>query len=350
MNLATLGFFRGACSLPELIARQHRPMQAPRQTSAVRSGTQVAHAPELVLTQRLANASPVVAQLVQLQRAADARPPSGPVMQRKPFIRNAEGQRIDIGPKAMTLGDLITLSQTLDDDAAIETAVAEIQRRRALLPDGQEFAEGMFSGTYESTVDRNWADLHVVGELGGNLDPADLRTIFGNLNEAMTLHHSVSGIPGELEWHPTGAVVTKQIVELLGEALGSWSDWIRARSAKSDRKKADARGDNPERNKLDPKLAPEMVPEHLAYLRSLKGKSGLSIAVGGGMALPEGIEALPVDEQVAALNQSMIDGSEAGDARFAQYEEGLLDDDMPGPSMRIKMHHKHLPKLISKLP
>ena len=98
------------------------------------------------------------------------------------------------------------------------------------------------------------------------------------------------------------------------------------------------------------KLDGWMVPEHMAYLRSLKGKAGIDIAVLAGMPKPPGIGALPPDQQVAALEQSMVDGSDAGNARLAQYEAGLLDDDAPGPSMRIRVDHTHLPALVKKLP
>ncbi len=335
------------------------PDYAPRQPTAARARASVVRpaqnmamhgaAATLARFQTAADRSGAVGQLMSLQRAADTRPQGSPI-QLKPIIRDDTGAKVDIGPKAMTLRALITLSDTLADETAIATAINEIGRRSALLPAGGPFAEGMFGGTYESDVDRNWADLHVVGELGGSLNPANLKTIFRRLYIDMKAHHAVSGVVGTLEWHPTGAVVTKQIAELLGEALGSWAEWWNARSAKMARKKADASGENPPRDKMAAKLDPALVPEHLAYLRSLKGRSGLDIAVSGGMPLPEGIHDLPEDAQMAALEQSMIDESLAGEARFDQYEAGLLDPDAPGPSMRIRMAHTHLPKLISKLP
>lgn len=218
-------------------------------------------------------------------------------------------------------------------------------------PTEKEFQLGMFSGTYISGPQINWADLHVVGEMGAKIDNNNLKQILIFLYRKMKAHEEITGIPGTLEWHPTGAVVTKQVVMLLGESVGAWGQWFKAQALKKLRKRKD-KAENVKRDKMAQKLDTSLLPETMAYLRSLKGKEGVDISVLAGMPKPDGIRDLETpEEQMAALEQNMVDGTEAGDARLAQYESAMQDSENElGPSMRLKISYLHLPKMIGKIP
>jgi len=220
-----------------------------------------------------------------------------------------------------------------------------------------ELSEGVFSGTYECSPDRNWADLHVVGATGGKADPSALFRYFNTVYQLMLGHFKFTGVPGVLEWHPTGAVVTKQIVELLGESLGSWKQWVAAKYEQKKRKSADKKSDRT-RNKLAGKINPEIVPEHMHFLKSLKGAEGLSIGAVGLPVPPEVMELLrsekgqqmKAEEVEALMRPDMTSDSPAGNAALESYEQALKDpEQQDGPSLIIKLDFRQLPKLMAKL-
>lgn len=220
-----------------------------------------------------------------------------------------------------------------------------------------EIHEGVFSGSFECGPDRNWADLHVVGATGGRADPGALLRYFKTVHQLMLDHFKFTQVPGVLEWHPTGAVVTKQIIELLGESIGSWTEWGKAKYEQKKRRNADKKSNLP-RNKLAGKISPEFVPEHLHFLKSLKNAKGLSIGARG-LPIPEEIKALlrsdkaqhmKPEEIEALMSPDLTSNSLQGNAALLSYEQALEDPEQEeGPSLVIKLDFRQLPKLMKKL-
>ncbi|MGC3936409.1 hypothetical protein ACOTTU_01240 [Roseobacter sp. EG26] len=262
------------------------------------------------------------------------------------------------GPETVARTDL-----DLDRDAGAGALVEPEPEVEAVAQDVPEFfsnslKHGVFSGTIETGPNRNWADLHVTGKIGEPANPGDLKAYFQELYSLMAGHHRFSGVVGVLEWHPTGAVVTKQIVELLGSSLGGWFEWAKGFAAQKRRKSA-AQKSGVKRQNLAGKIDRDVVPEHMHFMKSLKGAEGVSIGYKGGpisdedraiLSNPETNAGL-TDEQIhTMMNPNMLADTEGAKTAMDAYEEVLMDDQNPvGPSLIITLDYRKLPDLIKKL-
>ncbi|MBW4707714.1 hypothetical protein KX928_07935 [Roseobacter sp. YSTF-M11] len=334
---------------------------------------------------RKAKASPSTAALGALQRRADARAGSlmpvqrvvGAGLEPGTRVRDGTGRRGRIVVSDNNATDSysvefegsdgpVTVARTdldLDVDAGAG-AVAEPQIvEDHPPPDDVEFhktplKQGVFTGSIETGPNRNWADLHVTGEIGQPANPDDLKAYFEDLYRLMLGHHKFSGVPGVLEWHPTGAVVTKQIVELLGASLGGWYHWAQGLAAQKMRKAA-AQKSGVDRNNLAGKMDRDIVPEHMHFLKSLRGTKGLEIGYKGGPISQENQDILRdpeqnkqlTDEQInAMMTPDMLGDTEGAKTALEAYEGVLMDDQNPvGPSLIIILDYRRLPSLIKKL-
>lgn len=251
-----------------------------------------------------------------------------------------------------------------DQNVVVPEILPDVLALDAPAPVGPDFlkttlSRGLFEGTLEIGPARNWADLHVKASKDGHVDPADLIAIFEEVYEAMAAHHGLTGVPGTLEWHPTGAVVTKQIVELLGGSLGGWFQWVQGTFAQKRRKKA-AKRSGIERDKQSSKIDRDLVPEHMHFLKSLRGKEGIGVSYQGWQIPAEILEKLRDPAILDALSQEEVDKmilppDMMGDDPYAEasmdaYEAALLDDEQEaGPSLIIMLDYSKLPSLIKTL-
>ena len=307
--------------------------------------------------QHLADGAPQPHMMIQAQQLADSHserqvPLGGETIQRK------EVKVLKGSPPGSSAWVLLRTDDTHDiyDDGeapVLDQEVPDASEQVIVVP----IKEGVFSGTFERGPNRNWADLHVTGAINGKAEPGALLMYFRTVYNLMLAHYQSDNVPGILEWHPTGAVVTKQIVELLGESLGSWWHWMRANNEQRKRRNND-RLENRQRNNLAGKISPEFIPEHLHYLKSLKNKEGLYIGVRG-LPIPDDIreylqseegQQLSAEEIEMLLSPDITSDSEPGKASLAMYEQALHNPEMEeGPSLVIKLSFTHLPKLIDKL-
>lgn len=222
----------------------------------------------------------------------------------------------------------------------------------------QSLAIGVFSGTWVTGKDstgkeQNSVDLHVTGELGKSMNKQDLLAYLKTANALMQSHQENTGTPGELEWHPTGAVVTKGAVQLLSESLGgqTMSGSLNKTSAQMNafwRKNNPFSSGQQPRNKMADRIDKDVQPEYFSYLKALKGVPGVSITpITQGKV--EGFHQLSDEEQVKAFDQNMLEDSNRGKERFQQYSNEYNADPDFVPSLRIKVDQQHIPALIAIL-
>ena len=205
---------------------------------------------------------------------------------------------------------------------------------------------GICNGTIEVSSLRSWADFHVTGELGGSLDKAVLIERLDFIRHLFTVAGTYTGVEGEIELHPTGAVVTKQLITLVAQACGSSYSNFKALTAMKWRKL----GKQPERNKLAAKIDDDMLSEYFSFLKSLRGIAGLKIVPTGAMPLPKGIRSMREDQQVAELERNMLENSESGTNRFSQYREAYVQSSGEAiPSMKVFIRARHIPALLQVL-
>lgn len=206
---------------------------------------------------------------------------------------------------------------------------------------------GICNGTIEVNANRSWADFHVTGEMGGSLRRDVLIERLTFIGDTFATAQRFSLVEGELELHPTGAVVTKQLITLLAQACGKTGWSYLAAVAQMKKRKF---GTQPDRNKLAPKIDDDLLPEYFNFLASLKGVAGVRVIPTGAMPLPQGIRQMNEQQQVAALEENMLDDSASSNRRFTQYRqtyEAAQGDAVP--SMRVHIRARHIAALLGVL-
>jgi hypothetical protein len=230
-------------------------------------------------------------------------------------------------------------------------AVLNLNPDPVAAPNGQSILVGLIRGTY--TAPDNKANLDVdAGNADRHLTRADMLEVAEGLDTVMRARLGYANAqPGVLELHPTGAVVTKTVVELLGGALGgSWSK-LKAWFARGSRIAKWAKEGKPAIDKKAPKLHPDTLPEHFALLDSLRGDGTVSIQP----VLP-GTYKAGTDHE---FFQDMMLTTAEGNARYEKYKQHAADnpghdeEDLTGgtlgASLIVKLTHDRLPAVIEVL-
>ena len=230
--------------------------------------------------------------------------------------------------------DLGRLSMT--SKGTNEIADKEMLRRLVKRP----FSKGVFSGEHEVGPGKNLADLHVTGEMGGSMGSSDLIFILSHLYEWLEACHKETGVCGVLEWHPTGAVVTKQVVELLAAAFGGWFGLGKALMLKKWRKM----NENKVRNKFAMLMDEDILPEYFAFLNCIKGIPGVTITAVG---IPKN-NSLSVAEQTKAFYQNLLEETPRGETRFCQYQQQYTSGN-ENLSIKVRIDYYLIPKLIKAI-
>lgn len=213
--------------------------------------------------------------------------------------------------------------------------------------DDVSIRRGLIKGTYKPGT--NEADLHVDPDSGEGLSltAEDMLAVVQYLNVAMRERQEAHGPRGKISLHPQGAAVTKMVVELLGEALGSFFSKNLARAKKKYRGKITA---NKKANMLDPRI----LPEHFSYLDSLRGENKVSIA-------PEIFSQRPEykPKSLEEFEQDMMATTKEGTARYEKYKNFLQDEEerakgegeatSTGASLNITLFADQLPAIIALL-
>ena len=203
----------------------------------------------------------------------------------------------------------------------------------------EELPEGVFTCTYVRQLHLNWADLHVQGELGGSIDNSHLISILTKLYTRMKFWHELAGVSGFLEWHPTGAVVTKQVVELLACSLGGGLKVGYALACQKWRKFRE----KGKRNKFVQLIDEDILPEFFAFLDSLIGVPGIKI-IGVFMNKPSYYEHLSNVDKQKFKEQSMLEDNAQGEERYRQFKSDYPKGQVP--SLKVVIDYKLIPKLI----
>jgi hypothetical protein len=191
----------------------------------------------------------------------------------------------------------------------------------------------------------NGADLHVTGEIGASLRSDVLVERLEYFRFIFSRVQANGGPEGELQFHPTGAVVTKQLITALAKACGSSFNLMYPGALMLKRKKF---GGKVERNKLAPKIDADLLPEYFGFLGTLKSLPGIRIIPTGGLLpLPPGIRTLVGQAQVDALNRNMLEDSPQGKERFTAYQKAYTEseEDMV-PSMQVFVKARHIAALL----
>lgn len=203
-------------------------------------------------------------------------------------------------------------------------------------PNNQDIHQGLIHGTYQAGA--NTADLHVAAG-GGNqhLTAADMLTVAEDLEQAMRQRLAAGGPPGRISLHPTGAAIVKIVVEMLGEALGGWMGKMAARWKKLMRAQ-------PTGVRSPDRLDQNVLPEHFAYLESLRGSNRVSIK-------PRIMSQNPAHRPTLAdYDQDMMATTAAGDAKYAKYKAQAEDlNEAMGSSLDIDIGADQLPDVIALL-
>jgi hypothetical protein len=191
----------------------------------------------------------------------------------------------------------------------------------------------------------NAADLHVTGAIGASLRSDVLAERLEYFRFIFSRVEANGGPEGELQFHPTGAVVTKQLITALAKACGSSFSLLYPGALMYKRKKLGARV---ERNKLAPKIDADLLPEYFGFLGVLKSVPGIRIIPTGGLLpLPPGIRDMVGQAQVDALNRDMLEDSPQGKERFTAYQKAYTESEADMvPSMQVFVKARHIPALL----
>ena len=188
---------------------------------------------------------------------------------------------------------------------------------------------------------RNEADFHVNPGDGGSLI-ADMLVVAEDAYDKMTVVSWLPGRPdGRLYLRPQGAAIIKIVSQLLGEALGNPQMIEVAHEHIRKRKTKEALMSYvPFYTKKMSKeiLDKAVVPEHLAYMYSLMGDTGVDIKpllVGNTLTMEEFVK-------------NMLENSIAGRARLEKYIN-TVEGGNQAVSMDIYIERSKLPAIIAKL-
>ncbi|HSK05672.1 MAG TPA: DUF4157 domain-containing protein [Kofleriaceae bacterium] len=198
--------------------------------------------------------------------------------------------------------------------------------------------EGLIHGTYDEETSS--IDLHVDAKgSGGGLSAREMLSMAEQCYELMTARERTGGPKGRFMLHPTGAAIVKIMVELLAGALGGRIDKWKAALLQAKRKKFGGPGGpkNPD------KLEPGVLPEHFAFLDSLRSEQpGVSI-------VPRLRGKYNTEENV---DQNMMEKTPQGNERYETYKTVLQssDDEEPiGPGLDVTLTSDLLPAVIATL-
>ncbi len=198
--------------------------------------------------------------------------------------------------------------------------------------------EGLIHGTYDEET--NSIDLHVDAKgSGGGLSAREMLRMAEQCHELMTARERTGGPQGRFMLHPTGAAIVKIMVELLAGALGGRIDKWKAALLQTKRKKFGGSGGakNPD------KLEPGVLPEHFAFLDSLRSDHP-SVSI-----VPRLRGKYNTEENV---DQNMMEKTPQGNERYETYKTVLQssDDEEPiGPGLDVTLTSDLLPAVIGVL-
>jgi hypothetical protein len=197
---------------------------------------------------------------------------------------------------------------------------------------------GLIHGTYDEET--NSIDLHVSAKGdGGGLTARDMLAVAERCLELMTAREKAKGPQGRFMLHPTGAAIVKIMVELLAGSLGGRLDKWKAAALQMKRKKFGGQGGR----KNPDKLGQDVLPEHFAFLDSMRGDDpGVSI-------IPRMRASYNTEDNV---NQNMMEKSAKGNERYATYKAVLQaseDDEPVGPGLDVTLTSDLLPAVIATL-
>lgn len=229
----------------------------------------------------------------------------------------------------------------------------------------QEFRQGLIHGHYRPPT--NLADMHVdqANEENPHATAAHMLAVMEDVYQAMAANYAETEKVGTLDWRPTGSAVVKMVGELLGEAFGGSWNKFKARALKVKRKKF---GRAPEGGRDEIVMSKDIVPEHMAYMKALQGGETIMTTVIPGESRAK-MEAFMQDNPQATEDemqqfqaaletqesQNMLEDSDAGRARLAQYQSSLesggntLEDGGMPVSLNVQLKHTQLPAIIAVL-
>jgi hypothetical protein len=245
----------------------------------------------------------------------------------------------------------LTGNKTLRDDiidlldSATDYPMAEVWRRIVQRGYRHHWSIGNCNGDIWWSPAENAADLHVTGAIGASLSSDVLVERLEYFLFIFSKVQANGGPEGELQFHPTGAVVTKQLITALAKACGSPFDLLYPGALMLKRKKL---GRKVVRNKLAPKIDDDLLPEYFGFLGALRSVPGIRIIpTGGGLSPPPGIADMTGPAQVDALNRNMLEDSPQGKERFTAYQKAYKEseEDMV-PSMQVFVKARHIPALL----
>jgi hypothetical protein len=228
----------------------------------------------------------------------------------------------------------------------------------------QEFRQGLIHGTYRPPT--NLADMHVdqANAQNPHATAAHMLAVMQDVYQAMVANHAQTDTVGTLDWRPTGSAVVKMVGELLGGALGG--SWGKLKAQVYQKKRKMGRARVGARDEMV--LSKDIVPEHMAYLGALQGggTNMKTVLPGAHRAKMQAfMETNPhateheIEEFQATLeaeqDQNMLEDSEAGKARLAQYRESIetggdtMETGGNPVSLNILLKHTQLPAIIAVL-
>ncbi len=210
--------------------------------------------------------------------------------------------------------------------------------------------QGLIHGTYSPLG--NTADLHVNPGQGA-FTAADMLTVAEDLYTAMDARYRQvpgPGLPpfpvpppvGTFVLHPTGAAIVKIVIELLAASLGGTWSTMKAALLQKKRKLGGGGGPMPPDT-----IDPSVVPEHVAFLDSLRGTNGVSIRPRLPNSGPYGLDPGTQQEREAEADQDMLATSAEGNARYEKYK-GAITAGVPA-SLDVSLTHQQLPQIIAVL-
>lgn len=226
-------------------------------------------------------------------------------------------------------------------DLLVEQVKRNISRDRRELEGNRvgadiEIQQGLIHGTYK-WLD-NSVDLHVSskGE-GPGFSTADMTLAAQKAFQKMTQRREDGGPVGKFILHPTGAAVVKIMVQLLGEALGDPALIELAHNSIKWRKLREKMRVFKQKPMSADMLDTSVHAEHFAYLRSLAGAAGLTIA-----------PILKGTKSEAEFNQNMLEQTALGAARLKAYADAVEKQEY-GVSLNIQISADRLLDMLRLL-
>ncbi len=199
----------------------------------------------------------------------------------------------------------------------------------------------------------NEGEVHVYDTGQGSLDPRYMMQALDWLHARLKENQKPSGTRGTVNFHPSGAVVTLKLMELLGQTLGKGALAKNAKKFRTERKKEDEKLKRTY-DKQAQNMAPEMHFEYLENLESLVGVQNVKMTTGLPATDPQDKEDdLPLsNEEIEKLdkifNQNMLDTSDDAKQRRHAYIRKIMepeDEKTLDPSLMVELDVDVLPTL-----